>query len=125
MASDPGIKDYLAFMKQYLPGAEPNDSNAVYGYGQSMTFFKVLSQCGDDLSRENVMKQAKNLVDYELPVALPGIKINTSPTHLHPFSQVQLARFDGTSFVPLRKRSQRRLRRAVLPAIAVVRSLAR
>jgi branched-chain amino acid transport system substrate-binding protein len=99
MASDPGIKDYLAFMKQYMPGTDPNDSNAVYGYGQSMTFLKVLTQCGDDLSRENVMKQARNLVDYELPVALPGIKINTSPTDLHPFSQVQLAKFDGQSFV--------------------------
>ena len=98
MANDPGIEDFRAFMKQYMPGNDPNDSNAVYGYGQTMTLIKVLTQCGDDLSRENVMKQAKSLTDFELPVALPGIKVNTSATDLRPFSQVQLARFNGQSF---------------------------
>ncbi len=98
MASDPGIVAYQAFMKQYMPGTDPNDTNAVYGYGQSMTLIQVFTQCGDDLSRDNVMKQAKNLSNFELPVALPGIKINTSATDLRPFSQVQLAKFNGTSF---------------------------
>ena len=74
------------------------DSNAVYGYGAAATMVQVLKQCGDDLTRENVMKQAANLKDLELPMLLPGIKINTSPTNYSPIRQMQLATFNGESW---------------------------
>ncbi len=63
-----------------------------------MTLVQVLKQCGDDLTRENVMKQAANLKDLELPMLLPGIKINTSPTDFAPIQQMQLQRFDGKTW---------------------------
>ncbi len=74
------------------------DSNAVYGFGTSMTMVQVLKQCGNDLSRENVMRQAANLKDLELPMALPGIKINTSPDNYSPIRQEALASFNGESW---------------------------
>ena len=98
MANDPGMNEYRAFMKQYQPDLEASDVTAVYAFGAGMTLAKVLTQCGDDLSRDNIMKQALSLKDLVLPVAVPGIAINTSPTDFRPFSQLQLARFNGTSF---------------------------
>jgi branched-chain amino acid transport system substrate-binding protein len=64
-----------------------------------MTVIQVLKQCGNNLSRENLMKQAASLSKFVTPLALPGIELNTSATDFRPFSQMQLARFDGTSFV--------------------------
>jgi len=61
---------------------------------------QVLKQCGDDLTRANVMRQAANLKDFETGMALPGIKINTSPTDFYPIEQMQMGRFNGESFVP-------------------------
>jgi branched-chain amino acid transport system substrate-binding protein len=99
MAADPGMVAYREFVKQYLPGVEPADANLVYGYSVATTVVQVLKQCGNNLSRENLMKQAASLSKFVTPLALPGIELNTSATDFRPFSQMQLARFDGTSFV--------------------------
>ena len=75
----PGFKEFAAFVEKYMTPSDLTDSNAIYGFGGAATMVQVLKQCGDDLSRENVMKQAANLKDLELPMLLPGMKINTSP----------------------------------------------
>jgi branched-chain amino acid transport system substrate-binding protein len=74
------------------------DANAVYGFGTGATMVQVLKQCGNDLSRENIMKQAANIKDLELPMTLPGIKINTSPDNFSPIRQEALASFNGESW---------------------------
>jgi branched-chain amino acid transport system substrate-binding protein len=98
-ADDAGVRSYLAFMKKYYPEAEPGERNTLIAYNEAMTLAAVLKQCGNDLTRENVMRQAANLKDLELPMLLPGIKVNTSPTDYYPVEQVQLIRFDGTRWV--------------------------
>ncbi len=100
-AEDQGMKDYLAFMKQYMPNADPSETYYVFGYATAQTFEHVLKACGDDLTRENLMKQAASIKDLELPILLPGIKLNTSPTHFTPMSQEQLMQFDGTRWKPI------------------------
>lgn len=100
-AEDPGMKEYLAFMKQYMPGADPSETYYVFGYATAQTFEHVLKACGDDVTRENLMKQAASIKDLELPILLPGIKLNTSPTHFTPMSQEQLMQFDGTRWKPI------------------------
>jgi branched-chain amino acid transport system substrate-binding protein len=95
---DPGFKEYAAFIAKYMSPNDLIDSNAVYGFGAAATMIQVLKQCGNDLSRDNVMKQAANLKDLELPMALPGIKINTSPDNFSPIRQEQLALFNGESW---------------------------
>ncbi len=94
-ANDAGMQEWLAFMKKYMPGADISDNNHTYGFGVSMTMEQVLKQCGNDLSRGNVMKQAANLKDLDIPVLLPGIRINTSPTNFHPIRAMQLQRWTG------------------------------
>ena len=99
MATDPGMMEYRAFMKQYAPAdLNPDDANAVFGYGVSLSLVQVLKQAGNDLSRENIMKQAASLSKLVVPVGIPGIEINTSATDFRPFSQMQLGKFNGTSF---------------------------
>jgi branched-chain amino acid transport system substrate-binding protein len=71
----------------------------VYAYAVSLPLVQTLKQCGDDLPRESVMRQATNLRNLEIPVLLPGIKLNTSPTDYYPIEQLQLERFDGTRWV--------------------------
>ena len=83
-ANDPALLAYLAWMKAYYPAGDANDVYNVWGYSQAQTMEQVLKQCGDDLTRENVMKQAANLKELQLPMLLPGIKINTSPTDYYP-----------------------------------------
>jgi branched-chain amino acid transport system substrate-binding protein len=95
---DAGLKDYLAFMAKYDPSGKPEDSLNVYGYAVAQTLVKVLEQCGDDLSRENVMKQATSL-DTQLPMLLPGVKIAPTPTDYRVIKAMQLGRFDGTMWV--------------------------
>jgi branched-chain amino acid transport system substrate-binding protein len=95
---DPGVKQYLDFMKAYMPGADVGDANYTYGYVAAIALEQVLKQCGDDLSRENIMRQAANVKDLELPVSLPGIKVNTAPDNYFPIRQMQLARFNGQSW---------------------------
>jgi len=96
---DKAMKDYVSFMKKYYPEGNPDDTINLYGYSAAYTLVQVLKQCGDELTRENVMRQAANLKDFEVPVLLPGIKINTSPTDFYPIKQVQLMRFDGKTWV--------------------------
>jgi branched-chain amino acid transport system substrate-binding protein len=100
LADDPGMADYRAFMKQYLPDLDPTDGNTLYAYAVSMTLAKVLTQCGNDLSRDNIMKQAASLTRFVVPVAVSGLEIDTGPTDYRPFAQIQLARFNGTNFEP-------------------------
>jgi len=99
MATDPGMMEYRAFMKQYAPAElNPDDANAVFAYGVSLSLVQVLKQAGNDLSRESIMKQAASLSKLTVPVGIPGIEINTSATDFRPFAQMQLGRFNGTSF---------------------------
>ncbi len=95
---DAGMKEWTAFCAKYLTPTDFIDSNAVYAYGAAGTMIQVLKQCGVDLSRDNIMKQAANLKDLELPLLLPGMRINTSPTNYSPIRQMQLATFDGQSW---------------------------
>jgi branched-chain amino acid transport system substrate-binding protein len=103
--NDPAYADaadvmfYLEFMKRYIPDGSPNDGSYAYALATASTLIQVLRQCGDDLTRENVMRQAANLHDLELPMLLPGVRINTSPTRFFPVNEEQMARFDGRSWV--------------------------
>ena len=96
--NDPGMLEWLAWMKQYLPDADPTDNNFAYAFGVGITAVQVLKQCGGDLSRENIMKQAANLTDLAVPTLLPGITVNTSPTNYHPIRQMQLMKWTGTTW---------------------------
>src|SRR5207244_8263234 len=93
--NDKGYTDWGAFMKKYDPDGALDDQANAYGYSAAQLMAIVLKQCGSDLSRENIMKQAANLKNVELPMLLPGIKVNTSPTDFAPVEQEQLAKFDG------------------------------
>jgi len=95
---DAGFKEYAAFIAKYMTPADLIDSNAVYGFGTAATMVQVLRQCGADLSRENIMRQAANIKDLELPMLLPGMKVNTSPDNFYPVRQMQLATFNGASW---------------------------
>ena len=94
-ADDAGVKWYLGFMKQYYPEGDAKDPQNEIGVSIAATFVQVLRQCGDDLSRENLMKQANNIRNLELPLLLSGIKLNTSPQDHYPIEQLQLVKFDG------------------------------
>ncbi len=100
-AADPGMKEYLAFLKEYLPNANPAETYYVFGYATAQTFVHVLANCWDDLTRENLMRQATNIKDLELPILLPGIKLNTTPTRYTPMTQEQLVQFDGAKWVSI------------------------
>ena len=89
------MREWRAFMARYMPEGDLSDANHVYGYSASRAMHQVLRQCGEDLSRENIMRQAANLVDLEIPTLLPGIRVNTSPTNYHPIRQMQLQRWTG------------------------------
>ena len=93
--NDKGMNEWRAFMAKYYPEGNITDVFNVSGYASVQTLVQVLKQCGDNLTRENVMKQAANLKNFELNVTLPGIKINTSPTDFAPLESVQLEKFDG------------------------------
>jgi branched-chain amino acid transport system substrate-binding protein len=85
-------------MAKDFPEGDKLDFNAVVGFGIAQTLVQVLKQCGDDLTRANVMKQAANLKDFEPAGLLPGIKINTSTTDFYPIEQLQMMRFKGESW---------------------------
>ncbi|WP_027515404.1 ABC transporter substrate-binding protein [Bradyrhizobium sp. WSM1417] len=93
--SDPGMKDFVAFMNKYFPDGDKLDHGTIVGYGVAQTLVQVLKQCGDDLTRANVMKQAASLKNFRTEVLLPGVQINTSPTDFAPISQLQLEKFKG------------------------------
>jgi branched-chain amino acid transport system substrate-binding protein len=97
--NDKGFQDWVAWMKKYYPEGALDDQANAFGYTVAQIMVQVLKQCGNDLSRENIMKQAANLKNVELPLLLPGIKVNTSPTDHAPIEQEQLAKFDGERWV--------------------------
>ncbi|MEQ1647148.1 MAG: ABC transporter substrate-binding protein [Hyphomicrobiaceae bacterium] len=92
------VKAYRAFAAKYMPQANLKDDTHNYGYSVAHTMIEVLKKAGDNLTRENLMKQAASLQGFEAPLLLPGIKINTSPTDFYPIQAVQLARVKGNSF---------------------------
>jgi branched-chain amino acid transport system substrate-binding protein len=95
--NDKGMQDWKAWMAKYFPSGDVKDASNVYGYAVAMTVEQVLKQCGDNLTRENVMKQAASL-DMMLPTALPGINVKTGPNDFYPIEREQLARFDGKTW---------------------------
>ena len=95
---DPGYKEWVAFMDKYYPEGDKTDAGNVVGPCFAQTFVQVVKQCGDNLTRENIMKEAANLHDFRVPMLLPGIMINTSPTDFAPVKQVQMGRFDGVQW---------------------------
>ncbi len=97
--ADAATLDWLAWMKRYYPDGDVAEIYNVYAYTNAQLLMHVLKQCGDELTRENVMKQAANLQDMELPMLLPGVRINTSATDYDPIKQLQLMRFDGGQWV--------------------------
>ena len=97
---DPGFKEWEAFAAKYMTPADLRDALAVYGFTTAATMVHVLEQCGEDLSRENILRQALAIKDLELPMLLPGVKINTSPDNYFLIRQFQLARFNGELWEP-------------------------
>jgi branched-chain amino acid transport system substrate-binding protein len=96
--NDAGMKAWNEFLDKYFPEANRTDASVIYGYTVTQTLVHVLKQCGDNLTRENVMKQAAGVTDLELGGLLPGIKVNTSATDFAPLSQLQLMRFKGDTW---------------------------
>jgi ABC-type branched-subunit amino acid transport system substrate-binding protein len=92
---DPGMQRYLDFMQKYYPDGDKTSSLNVYGYITAQLLVQVLKQCGDDLTRENVLKQAAGLHNVELDLLLPGISVSTSPTDYRVNKQLQMVKFDG------------------------------
>jgi branched-chain amino acid transport system substrate-binding protein len=94
----PAMKEWVAFMDKWHPSGDKTDAGNLYGYNVARTLVEVLKQCGDDLTRANIMKQAANLKGFEPGTLLPGVKINTSPTDFYPIEQLQLQKFDGETW---------------------------
>jgi branched-chain amino acid transport system substrate-binding protein len=97
---DASVKAWKDFTSKYMSATEYNDVNASYAFGAAATMIQVLKQCGNDLSRDNVMKQAASLKNFAAPMLYPGITINTSPDNFSPIRQLQLITFNGTSWEP-------------------------
>jgi len=97
-ATDPATLEWQAFMKKFNSGVNIGDSNGVYGYTVAQTLIAMLKQCGDNLTRENVMKQSASL-DLILPMLIPGVNVKTGPDDFYPIEREQLAKFDGKAFV--------------------------
>lgn len=91
-------KEWSAFMDKYYPDGDKSDSNTTYGYAVCMTLKKVIEQAGEDLSRENIMKEAANLKEVRVPMVLPGILVDTSPTDFYPIEAMQLMKFNGETW---------------------------
>jgi ABC-type branched-subunit amino acid transport system substrate-binding protein len=95
---DQGVKDYLAFMKEWYPEGNPIDGSNQTGYGSAQFTAIILKNCGDELTRENVLKQATNLDKISLPLFLPGITVSVTPDNYSTFSTFRLAKFDGKTW---------------------------
>ena len=95
---DPGVQKWREFMDRYYPDGDKTNANNAYAYVESEAMVQVLKQCGDDLTRENVMRQAANLKNFTSEMLLPGITIDTSPDDYYPIEQTQLMRFDGETW---------------------------
>jgi branched-chain amino acid transport system substrate-binding protein len=98
-ANDPGYLAWRAWLEKYYPGADVTDVNNVYGYSSAQTLVQALKQCGDDLSRENILRQATSL-DIALPMLQPGIRVKTGPDDYYPLKQMRLVKFDGHAWIP-------------------------
>ncbi len=98
--NDTDFKEWSAFMDKYYPDGDKTNSGTVYGYVVAQTLVRVLQQCGDELTRENVMKQAASLKDLKIGMMRPGVSINTGPTDYAPFKQMQMQRFNGETWEP-------------------------
>jgi branched-chain amino acid transport system substrate-binding protein len=98
---DAAMKEWRAFMDKYFPEGDKTSSFTTYGYAVAQTLEQALKQCGDDLTRENVMKQAANLKSLQIGLLLPGIKITTSPDDYYPIEQMQMQRFNGERWEPV------------------------
>ncbi len=98
-ANDEGMKKFMVFAGKYMSGANISDSSLVFGFAVSQTMEQVLKQCGDNLTRENVMKQAASLKDFVPATLMPGIKINTSATDFAPIEQLQMMQFRNGRWV--------------------------
>jgi branched-chain amino acid transport system substrate-binding protein len=96
--NDADMKAWNAFIDKYIPDGDKSDSSYIYGYSVTRTMVQVLRQCGDDLTRENVMRQAASLRNFEPGLLLPGISINTSATNFAPIEQLQLMKFAGQTW---------------------------
>jgi branched-chain amino acid transport system substrate-binding protein len=99
-ADDAGIKWYRAHFEKYLPGADIGDNNYLYGTQQGLILEQVLKQCGNDLSRENIVKQARSLKKLALPTLMPGIVVNTGPDNSMALTQLRLQRWTGSTWEP-------------------------
>jgi branched-chain amino acid transport system substrate-binding protein len=95
---DAGMKGWNAFLDKYFPEADRADAAVMYGYTVAQGLVYVLKNCGNDLTRENIMKQAASIKDLVLPGLLPGIKVNTSATDFAPISSIQLMKFKGQTW---------------------------
>src|SRR3954452_12012863 len=95
LKGDPGLKNWTAFMDKYFPEGNKADTGNVTAYITARALVQVLKQCGDNLTRENVMRQAANLKDFEIDMLIDGIKINTSPADYFPIEELQMRRFNG------------------------------
>jgi branched-chain amino acid transport system substrate-binding protein len=93
--NDPGMKKFFTFLEKDFPEGNKLDGSVVFGYGVAQTMVKVIEMCGDNLTRENIMKQAASLKDFTPDTLLPGVKINTSATDFAPIEQLQMMRFKG------------------------------
>lgn len=98
---DPEMKAYHAWRERHYPESDPADAFVVAAYINAFVLVEIVRRCGDDLTRENVMRQARDLTELEPPLLLPGIRLNTSPTDHAPLEQSWLERFDGTSWISL------------------------
>jgi branched-chain amino acid transport system substrate-binding protein len=99
--NDQATKDFLSFMDKYYPDGDKDDVNAAFGYAVAETLFQVLSRCGDDLSRANIMQQSASLKAYRTAILLPGITIDTGPNDFRPIKQMRLVQFDGLAWQPI------------------------
>jgi ABC-type branched-subunit amino acid transport system substrate-binding protein len=97
-ADDPGIKWYREHFAKYLPGGDIGDANYVFGTQQGQILEQLLKQCGNDLSRENIVKQSRSIRELSLPTVIPGITINTGPENSMAYTQLQLQRWSGSSW---------------------------
>ncbi len=97
-ATDVGMKEYLEFMKKYYPDGDVKDPQNEIGASIAATFVQVLKQCGNDLTRENLLQQANSIKDLQLPLLLPGIRLNTGVEDHYPIEQLQLVKFDGKTW---------------------------
>ena len=101
--NDPTMKDFKALVKKYAPEVSPDDGNATYGYAVAQMMVQVLKQAGDNLTRENIMKQAASIKDFQVPMVLPGVLASTSPNDFALFQTMQLVKFDGKNWVDFGK----------------------